>query len=197
VNPSPNDSILVGTINSPHLPPLIVGHLEKPKLSLRSNLEHLSLSLRSKPWILVLERRFELSFEWATRFKQEHFTLSLDDLDCICCSWGFDPLDGYVSPRSSQGLWLSPKKFVLPSSSWGLIVKNWVGLGGNLGGLGLKETRPFVNSSTEMQTTFVVSQTLGINLVSPYASCDLLSTAYLLFFTFLSSRSRVAQLSLF
>jgi hypothetical protein len=45
VNPSPNDSILVGTINSPHLPPLTVGHLEKPKLSLRYNLEHLSLSL--------------------------------------------------------------------------------------------------------------------------------------------------------
>jgi hypothetical protein len=28
-----------------------------------------------------------------------------------------------VSPGSSQGLWLSPEKFVLPSSLWGLIVK--------------------------------------------------------------------------
>jgi hypothetical protein len=28
-----------------------------------------------------------------------------------------------VSPRSSQGLWLSTEEFVLPSSSWRLIVK--------------------------------------------------------------------------
>jgi hypothetical protein len=26
--------------------------------------------------------------------KQEHFTLSLDDLDCVCYSWGFNTLDG-------------------------------------------------------------------------------------------------------
>jgi hypothetical protein len=35
---------------------------------------------------------------------------------------------------------MSPEKFVLPSSSWGLMVENRVDLGDNLGGLELKET---------------------------------------------------------
>jgi hypothetical protein len=76
-------------------------------------------------------------------------------------------------------------------------VKNWVGLGGNLGGLGLKETRPFMGNSTETLATFVVSQTLETNLVSPCASCDLSSATYLLFFVFLSSKSWVSRFSLF
>jgi hypothetical protein len=47
-----------------------------------------------------------------------------------------------------------------------------VGLGGNFGGLGLKESRLFVSSSMETYATFVVGQTLGINLVSlAFTSC--------------------------
>jgi hypothetical protein len=42
-------------------------------------------------------------------------------------------------------------------------------------GLGSRETRLFVGTSTEMQATFVVSQTLGINLLSLVHACfDLL-----------------------
>jgi hypothetical protein len=41
----------------------------------------------------------------------------------------------------------------------GIDSENRVGLGGNLGGLGLKETYLFVCSSTEMYATFVVGQT--------------------------------------
>jgi hypothetical protein len=43
---------------------------------------------------------------------------------------------GHVSPRwlgvahELPSLWLSPRKFVLPSSMWGLIVKNRIDLGG-------------------------------------------------------------------
>jgi hypothetical protein len=33
--------------------------------------------------------------------------------------------------RELPSLWLSSGKFVLPSSVWGLIVKNWVNLGGH------------------------------------------------------------------
>jgi hypothetical protein len=58
-------------------------------------------------------------------------------------------------------------------------VKNWVGLGGNLGGLGLKEIRSFMGSSMETLVTFVVSRTLRTNLVSHCASCNLFSAAYL------------------
>jgi hypothetical protein len=76
-------------------------------------------------------------------------------------------------------------------------VKNWVGIGDNLGGLWLKEIRPFVGSSTETYATFVVSRTLETNLVLPCASCDLLSAAYLLFLVFFISKSRVAQFSLY
>jgi hypothetical protein len=49
--------------------------------------------------------------------------------------------------------------------------ENRVGLGGNLGGLGLKETRLFLSSSTETYATFVVGRTSKINLVSPCTSC--------------------------
>jgi hypothetical protein len=41
-----------------------------------------------------------------------------------------------------------------------------VSLGGNLGGLGLKENSLFVSTSTEMQATFVVGRTSGTTLVS-------------------------------
>jgi hypothetical protein len=87
VNLSPTALFVVETINRPPPTPLDrFGHSEKAKLSLRSNLEilSLSLSLRSKPWILVPERRFGHPLEWVAQFKQEHFTLSLDDLDCVC-----------------------------------------------------------------------------------------------------------------
>jgi hypothetical protein len=49
--------------------------------------------------------------------------------------------------------------------------ENRVDLGGNLGGLWLKETWLFVSTLTETQATFVVGQTLGTNLVSPCISC--------------------------
>jgi hypothetical protein len=48
----------------------------------------------------------------------------------------------------------------------GIDSENWVTLGGNLGGLGLKETRLFVSTSTKTHVIFVVGRTLGINLVS-------------------------------
>jgi hypothetical protein len=38
----------------------------------------------------------------------------------------------------------------------GIDSEHWVGLGGNLGGLGLKETWLFVSASMETWTTFVV-----------------------------------------
>jgi hypothetical protein len=48
----------------------------------------------------------------------------------------------------------------------GIDSENWVTLGGNLGGLGLKETQLFVSTSTKTHAIFVVGRTLGINLVS-------------------------------
>jgi hypothetical protein len=54
-----------------------------------------------------------------------------------------------------------------------------VGLGGNLGGLGLKETRLFVSTSMETLATFVIDRTLGTNIVSHCASCYLISATYM------------------
>jgi hypothetical protein len=61
----------------------------------------------------------------------------------------------------------------------GIDIEHRVGLGGNLGGLGLKETFLFVSTSTEIYATFVVSRISGTNRVSPCASCYLFSAAYL------------------
>jgi hypothetical protein len=47
----------------------------------------------------------------------------------------------------------------------GIDSEHWVGLGGNLGGFGLKETRLFVSTSTETQETFMVGQILATNFV--------------------------------
>jgi hypothetical protein len=48
----------------------------------------------------------------------------------------------------------------------GIDSENQVDLGGNLGGLGLKETQLFVSTSTETYSTFVVGRTSETNLVS-------------------------------
>jgi hypothetical protein len=49
----------------------------------------------------------------------------------------------------------------------GIDSEHRVDLGGNLGGLWLKDTRLFVSSSTETYATFVVDRTSGTNLMSP------------------------------
>jgi hypothetical protein len=53
----------------------------------------------------------------------------------------------------------------------GIDSENRADLGGNLGGIWLKETRLFVSTSTEMYATFVVDQTSETNLVSSCISC--------------------------
>jgi hypothetical protein len=53
----------------------------------------------------------------------------------------------------------------------GIDSENQVSLGGNLGGLGLKEIWLFVSILMETNVTFLVDQTLRTNLVSPCACC--------------------------
>jgi hypothetical protein len=45
---------------------------------------------------------------------------------------------------------VEPRKFVWPSSLWGILVENQVDIGGYSGGLGLKQTQSFLDSSMEM-----------------------------------------------
>jgi hypothetical protein len=63
----------------------------------------------------------------------------------------------------------------------GIDCEHRVSVGGNLGGLGLREIRLFVSSLTETYATFVVGRTSGINLVSLCVSYNLIFVAYLCF----------------
>jgi hypothetical protein len=74
----------------------------------------------------------------------------------------------------------------------GIDSEHRVGLGGNLGGLRLKETRLFVSTSTEMYATFVVGRTSGIILVS----LAFTFRCIFVFFVFLSSTPGVSYLPL-
>jgi hypothetical protein len=121
----PNGNIWVrGYIRtlSPHLEgcPL---HILKYTCNLQQkaplNLSHTPLT---HPW--ALERRLELILEW-TPWVQSKNTLASSSTTSI----SFISL-GDSSPRrlgvawELPSVWLSPEKFVLPSSSWGLIVKS-------------------------------------------------------------------------
>jgi hypothetical protein len=64
----------------------------------------------------------------------------------------------------------------------GIDSEHWVDLGGNLGGLGLKETRLFVVGQTLITILYLLQFTFHFIFV---------------FFMFLSSRPRVSYLSLF
>jgi hypothetical protein len=86
--------------------------------------------------------------EFAT-FKQEHLTLSLSNHIVFVTL-------GIQSPRQLSVAWELPRIVVKSRELCiallfvGIDSDNLVDLGGNLGGLGLKETRLFVSISTEM-----------------------------------------------
>jgi hypothetical protein len=83
------------------------------------------------------------------RFKQEHLTLSIDDLMCLL-------LLGIQSPKwlgvTQELSWIvvESQEVCIALLFMGIDSEHRVGLGGNLGGLWLKETRLFVSTSTEM-----------------------------------------------
>jgi hypothetical protein len=79
-------------------------------------------------------------------FKQEHLTLSLDDLVCLL-------LLGIQSPRrlgvtqDFPRIVVEAQKVCIALLFVGIDSEHRVDLGGNLEGLGLKETQLFVSSS--------------------------------------------------
>jgi hypothetical protein len=122
VEDSSNGSFEVGVMNRPPPTPRAVGHSENRKAPLRSKvLALLSLSL-SKIQILihVLERRFEFPLSEPPIQARAHLPLPRRPRVFVTL------VDSI--PGSFQGLWLSPRKFVLSSSSWGLIVSTGLAL---------------------------------------------------------------------
>jgi hypothetical protein len=124
-------------------------HISKYSLNLQQKV-HLNLSHTplTRPW--ALERRLELIFGWALSV-QSNSTSTSSSTTSIA----------FVSLRDSSprwlgiawelpSAWLSPDKFVLPSSSWGLIVKSQTRSKWSFGeDLGLRAIQSFVGSSTE------------------------------------------------
>jgi hypothetical protein len=90
-DPTPNGYNWVGTINRLlHTPPptYSVCHTKKGEVfpKIQSWAPSLPMIQTSNPcsWEKI----------WAPLWEEEHFTLSLNDLDCVCYSWWFNAVDG-------------------------------------------------------------------------------------------------------
>jgi hypothetical protein len=117
---SPMALFEMGAIN--RLPPALrpLPTHKKQKTLLRFSSWALSSLPKLHSWILFL--REDLSSLGCATFKQEHLILSLmTSLHLLLL--GIEPPRRLGLPGSSQGLWWGPGMFVLPSSSWGLIVR--------------------------------------------------------------------------
>jgi hypothetical protein len=148
VKDSPNGSFEVGDINrDPQLPPWVVGHSAKAKNSL---VIHFLSSLSSLPkihsWFLFLREDLS-SLECAT-LKQEHLTLSLNNLIAFVTLRDWIPLMARVA-RELPRIVVKSREVCIVLLFMRIDSENQAGLCNNLGGLGLKETRLFVSSSTE------------------------------------------------
>jgi hypothetical protein len=104
-----------GAIKGPPHISILVGHLFQLVNTLRHSLG-LPTSLLQASFKSKLPRRdLSLTVEWPTRsLSQALHRWSL----CARYSWGFVPLYGLACPRVFKVV-VDPRKFVLPSPSWG------------------------------------------------------------------------------
>jgi hypothetical protein len=135
--------------SSPHLEGCPV-HILKYSLNLQQKVPlNLSHTLLTHPW--ALQRRLELIFEWALRVQSKSTSTSSSTTSIAFISLGNSSPRWLGVARELPSVWLSHSKFTLPSSSYGLIVKSWTWYKWSFReDLGLRATRPFVGSSTEM-----------------------------------------------
>jgi hypothetical protein len=155
----------VGAINRPHPLLYLVGQSSKPRNTPRSKSWAPQLSLKPPIRILCIWERI-WALPWVSRSIQVRALYHLHRRPLL-----HSLFFGTCSPRrlgvtrELPRLWLSHGKFVLSSSSCRFLVENQVELGGDLGGLGLKETRSFVDFLMETWTS-LWCWTSRINLVS-------------------------------
>jgi hypothetical protein len=145
----PNNSFEVGAINRPPPTPSSSCHSEKqstpwdPKFELLS----LSLSLRSKPWFLFLREDssfLECITDSSKSTSHSPSTTSLCSLLLVIQSPRWLDVARELPRIVAESQKVCIALFV------GIDSEDPVGLGGNLRGLGLKETWPFVGVSKEM-----------------------------------------------
>jgi hypothetical protein len=82
------------------------------------------------------------------RFKQEHLNLSLDDL-IVLLLLGIQSRRWLGVARELPRIMVESQEVCVTLHFVGIDSEHRVGLGGNLGELGLKETRLFMSSSME------------------------------------------------
>jgi hypothetical protein len=97
--------------------------------------------------------REDLSFIECATFKQEHLILSLDDLIVFVTLGDSIPKTARCHPGAPKECGES-QKVCIALLFVGIDSEHRVGLGGNLGGLGLKETRLFMRSSSSSRPIY-------------------------------------------